>query len=188
MGIKKIVLAVAILLLPSMAFATGVTYSTSGSLTGAGFITFKDSHKHIPASNIPALNQELGTLKVNCEDPTCNTLPGATLTVTITQTLPGDGMGSTTATLHGSFTHTSGGLLVLLWSGPVSITAGGVTTVYNPGTSSGAVCTSGSCLVHLTADIVQTSEVPEPSTGLLLGLGTLGLMGLATVSRKLISP
>ena len=31
------------------------------------------------------------------------------------------------------------------------------------------------------------STVPEPSTELLLGLGTLGLMGLATVSRKLIS-
>lgn len=188
MGMKKMGLGVAILLLPGMAFATGVTYSTSGSLTGAGFITYQDSHKHIPAGDIPALNQELGTLKVHCEDPTCNTLPGATLTVTVSQTLPGDGMGTATATLHGSFTHTSGGLLVLLWSGPVSITAGGVTTVYNPGTSSGAVCTSGSCLVHLTADIVQTSSVPEPSTGSLLGLGTLGLIGLATVSRKLISP
>jgi len=29
--------------------------------------------------------------------------------------------------------------------------------------------------------------VPEPSAALLLGLGTLGLMGLATASRKLIS-
>lgn len=31
------------------------------------------------------------------------------------------------------------------------------------------------------------STVPEPSAELLLGLGTLGLMGLATASRKLIS-
>lgn len=184
---KKMVLVVAILLLPSLAFATGVTYSTSGSLTGASFMTYADSHKHIPASQIPALNQELGTLKVSCEEASCNTLPGATLTVTISQTLPGSGMGSTTATLHGAFTHTSGGLLVLLWSGPVSITAGGITTVYNPGTSSGAVCTSGSCTVHLTVDVVQTSAVSEPSTGLLLGLGTLGLMGLVIASRKLIS-
>lgn len=188
MGMKKMVLAVAIMLLPSMAFATGVTYSTSGTLTGASFMTYAGSHKSIPGNQIPALNQELGDLKVNCDNATCNTLPGATLTVTISQTLPGSGMGNTTATLHGSFTHTSGGLLVLLWSGPVSITAGGVTTVYNPGTSSGAVCTSGTCNVQLTVDIVQTSEVPEPSSRLLLGLGTLGLMGLATASRKLISP
>jgi hypothetical protein len=31
------------------------------------------------------------------------------------------------------------------------------------------------------------TTVPEPSSSLLLGLGTLGLMGLATASRKLIS-
>jgi hypothetical protein len=29
--------------------------------------------------------------------------------------------------------------------------------------------------------------VPEPNAQFLLGLGSLGLMGLATVSRKLIS-
>jgi len=77
-----------------------------------------------------------------------------------------------------------GGSLVLNWSGPVTISAGGFNTTYNPVTG-GVVCSSGTCNVLLKVDIIQT--VPEPAAELLLGLGTLGLMGLATVSGKMIS-
>ena len=186
MTAKKMALVVAMVLLPSLAFGSAVTYSTSGSVTGASFIVYQGvSSRHIPANQIPASNVSFGKLKITCAAASCTPAAGATLTVTISETLPGVGTGSTSAALTGTFTQTSGGTLTLVWSGPVSITAGGVTTIYTPVTTT-VNCVHGLCDEPLRVNISQTT-VPEPSTELLLGLGTLGLIGLATASRKLIS-
>jgi hypothetical protein len=186
MTAKKMVLVVAMALLPSLAFGSAVTYSTSGSVTGASFIVYQGvSNRHIPANHIPASNVSFGKLKITCAAASCTPAAGATLTVTISEKLPGVGMGSTSATLAGTFT-TSGGTLTLVWSGPVSITAGGVTTIYTPVTTT-VNCVRGICDEPLRVNISQTTTVPEPSAELLLGLGTLGLMGLAAASRKLNS-
>lgn len=184
--LKMGLVAATLLLLPCMAFATAVSYSTSGSVSGATFITYKGVTKNIPASKIPAVNAPFGTLHIHCKS-TCATAAGATLTVTITQTLPGPGNKTLTATLSGTFTKTSGGGLTLVWSGPAIIKAGGFATIYTPTTLAG-VCSHGNCTIHLKVAITQVAlPLPEPNAELLLGLGTLGLIGLTTLSRKMIS-
>jgi hypothetical protein len=184
---KKMTLTAAILLLlPCMAFAVPVQYSTSGTVSGATFITYKPA----PVTNVnvapppAAFNKPFGMLKIKCTTPTCPAT-GATLAVTISQTLPGIGTGNVSATLFGTFTNV-GGNLTLTWSGPVTINKGGYKTTYNPITS-GIVCSTGTCSVKLLVDITQIVSVPEPNAELLLGLGMLGLMGLVTVSSKMIS-
>lgn len=178
---KMTLIAAILLLLPCMAFAVPVKYTTSGSVAGASFITYAGVNPAVTVS--PGLNRPFGTLKVNCTAASCPAA-GATLSVTIHQTLPGVGTGSVSATITGTFTNTGGGNLTLVWSGPVTISAGNFNTTYNPVTG-GVVCSTGKCSVKLKVDIIQT--VPEPTAELLLGLGTLGLMGLATASRKMIS-
>jgi hypothetical protein len=81
------------------------------------------------------------------------------------------------------------GTVSIAWNGPVAITAGGYTTFYTP-ISTGGVCLGGSCTFALKVNINQVlgiAFVPEPRAELLLGLGSLVFMGLATFSRKMIS-
>lgn len=182
---KKLTLIAAILLLvPCMAFAVPVQYSTTGFLTGASFITYKGVTNRL-VNVVPSLNKPFGMLQIRCKAASCPAT-GATLSVTINQSLPGVGTGNTSATLSGTFTKTAGGTLTLVWSGPVTIKAGGYATTYNPITS-GVTCGKGTCNVKLLVDITQAKlPVPEPNAELLLGLGMLGLMGFVTVSSKMI--
>ena len=188
---KKIALVAAMmLLLPGMAFATLVKYSTSGSVTGASFITYNgvNNRKVLVFPPTPKLNRPFGTLKVRCKTPTCDSLPGASLSITITQSLPGAGTGTVSATLTATFTKKTGGGLALVWtSGPATIKAGGWATIYTPVNIS-KTCPKGTCNIQLLVNISQVKlPVPEPNAELLLGLGMLGLMGLATASSKMIS-
>lgn len=185
---KMVFVAAMLLLLPSIAFATAVTYSTSGSVS-VSFVTYKGlTNKHIPAPKIPDATAPFGTLKIKCKSSSCPAT-GATLTVTIHQTLPSPGgTGTVTATLSGVFSKKAGGTLMVTWtSPPVTINSGGVATTYTPLPAS-ITCSSGTCSLKLLVSITQKKLVtPEPTAQLLLGLGMLGLMGLATVSRKMIS-
>ena len=59
--------------------------------------------------------------------------------------------------------------------------------ITGPGITSSTTITSATFSFGTTSGMtVEGTPVPEPSAQLLLGLGTLGLMGLATASRKLI--
>ena len=188
---KRMALILAILLLlPSLAFAATVKYSTTGTVSGASFITYSVVN-NVTVPNPPAppafVQKAFGTLTIKCKT-TCNSMVGASLTITIHQTLPGAGSGTlTTASLVGVFTS-SGGTIGVDWNGPVTITTvvNGKTynTTYDP-VDLFNVCHSGTCVAHLKVDISQS--VPEPNAALLLRLGMLGLMGLVTVSRKMIS-
>jgi len=61
--------------------------------------------------------------------------------------------------------------------------------ITGPGITSSTTITSATFSFGTTpgVNVNGVPRVPEPSAALLLGLGTLGLMGLATASRKLIS-
>ena|SRR5215469_5611887 len=212
MAMKKNILAVLILplLLPSLSSATSVRYSTVGTITGTGFITYKQvTNKFV--HSMPAVMEPFGTLKIHCEHSSCLTT-GATVAVTISQSIPGSGIGTTSPVFTGTFTKSVGGAWTIVWSGAVTITAGGFATTYTPITSS-ITCgkrnwtvprsakrvsedeqgddeddlesRGGPCSVKLLVDITQNKDsVPEPSTGFLLELGTLGLIGFVTASRK----
>jgi hypothetical protein len=191
---KNLALMVATLLFVlSLSFAAKVKYSTTGSVSGASFITYTGvNNVTIPAPPAPPafVQKAFGTLNIKCTTSSCNSMVGASLTVTIHETLPGNGSGTvTTASLVGVFTS-SGGSIGIDWNGPVTITTsvGGMTyqTTYDP-VDLFKVCASGTCNVHLMVDVSQQSFVPEPDAALLLRLGMLGLMGLVIVTRKMIS-
>ena len=190
MTAKKIVLVVTMALLPCLAFGTSVTYSTSVSASGPGTSFIHSATGVHVTTSVPASGVQIGNLHVTCNASTTSTgscdFTGTTITVTVSQTLPGVGSGSTTATVTGTLVSDKGGTLTLMWNHPITITADSVTTVYTPITTTITVKGGSSGNVALLANI--TTAVPEPSTGQLLGLGTLALMALALASRKLISP
>jgi len=187
MTAKKMVLVLTTVLLPCLAFGTTVSYSTSVSASGPGTSFIHSASGVSETFPIPA-SGEIGRLHITCDPSTgsgnCN-MAGTTITVTITQTLPGGGSGSTTATVSGTLINGKGGTLTLTWNHPITITAGGVTTVYTPITTTITYKGGSSGNLKLLANV--TTSVPEPSSGLLLGFGTFGLMGLALASRKMIS-
>lgn len=188
MTAKKILVVATMLLLPCLAFGTTVTYSTSVAASGSG-TSFIPSANGVSHTHSIPVTLEIAKLHITCNSSTTSTgscgFTGTTVTVTLSQTLPGMGSGSTTATLNGTLVSGTGGTLTLTWNHPITISAGGVTTVYTPITTSITVQGGSAGNIELRANI--TTSVPEPSTGLLLGWGTLALIGFAITSRKLIS-
>lgn len=135
MATKKIILAALVLplLLPSLSPATSVRYSTVGSITGASFITYKDvTNKFV--HSMPAVMEPFGMLKIHCKDSSC-LASGATLSVTISQSLPGSGAVDTSPVFFGTFTKSADGAWTLVWNGAVTIKEGGFATTYTPITS-----------------------------------------------------
>ena len=196
-----LVLALLVLLCSSVAFASQVKYSTCFGTTAtpclatgtvsAGTLTAKYSHTTTVTVNDPialnGLNRNFGTLIITCSG-SCPSTATVSFSVTISQTMPGTGHATVTATLTGTFVI-SNNTVAVTWSGPVVIHAGGFTTFYNP-IDAGKTCTTLPCNLPLKVDISQlpgTVFLPEPSAELLLGLGSLSLMVLATLSRKMIS-
>jgi hypothetical protein len=195
-----LVLVLLVLLSCSVALASPVKYSTCYGTTASpcaasgtfsvGTLTAK--YTDSPTVTVPdpialhGLNRNFGSLAIKCS-PSCPSTATASFSVTISQILPGTGSAKVTATLSGTFVITNGTVSVE-WSGPVAIHAGGFTTIYNP-LDTGKTC-HAPCTIALKVDITQvagTVFLPEPSAELLLGLGSLSLMVLATLSRKMIS-
>ena len=69
------------------------------------------------------------------------------------------------------------------------LNGGAMFMIIGSGITAGTTITSATFSFGTTSgmNVTGTPSVPEPSTQLLLGLGTLGLMALATATRKLIS-
>jgi hypothetical protein len=184
---KRLVLLAALaLLLPTAALAGNVTFTTSTPHPGYGFtggmpLAFSGATVTVNASSpgaiaIAGLFSVTGTCTVS--NAACT--GGETFTFKLTQTLPAPGGDRTfTAKITGYVTYNStAGLYVITFGGPQSI--GGVQYTVLPVILSPSQ--SGT-----TADLKIFVLTPEPNAQLLLGLGSIGLMGLALVSRKIIN-
>lgn len=183
-------LAFLMALLPSVAFAASVTYSTSPTqtVTAGSFTATYHAQGSTTVNANPVTTGGFGSLSVSCPT-TCTTSGSTSFTVTISQTVPAPGGSTTvTASLSGTFVMNNG-TVSISWNSPVAIHAAGTTVIYTP-LAGGGACTAPSCSFPLTVGVTYfqgTVFVPEPSAELLLGLGSLGLVGLATLSRKMIS-
>jgi hypothetical protein len=172
MMIKRAVLLAALLLLPSLALAAPVTYTTMLSfVSGPVPMTFAGASG---SSTITPFLGPLGTFGFSCSGPCTGT---DTFTITINQTLPGIGTGHLTATLSGIVAFNSSGTGTLVFGPATTITAGGQTTIYTG--------VNASSTINL-APLFAVITVPEPTAELLLALGSIGLFGLAVVSRTKI--
>jgi hypothetical protein len=186
---KKIFLFATIaaaLLVPQLALAGTVTYTTSGTFSSSGTsssgkmpVTFIGTSQTVTT---PDLNALLGSFSVGtfgtCHNAICTKTDK--LTLTIVQTAPSGGSGTLKATVSGLviFNQTAG---TVTWSfDPLHTTVviNGVTYAGLPGTTA---------LSNDVRAIIVGPGVPEPQAGLLLGLGSVGLMGLAFASRKMIN-
>jgi len=176
---KGILLAAFVFLLSAFAsagtvsFTTSGTFSSSGTNVSSGGITF--SGTIACAAGCSAPNQvSLGTFTGT---GSINNTTSDTFTLTITQTSP-SGSGTLVATITGHVTLKKSNAHVHFGSSNQEITLAGVTyTILTP---------DFTINWHDGADIAAQINIPEPSASLLLGLASLGLLGLATGSRKRI--
>ena len=176
--IRKMFLLAALAFLPCLATATTVTYTTSGSFSGGtlpiSFIGAADSVSANPSGTLG----DMGTFVVGACAATCS--GPTTFTLTITQSSPTPGSAPITATITGKVVHTSAKSLRIDFGSGASVTIGGVT--YVPLWPSG----SQGLKFGQNTTVQLVIAAPEPTSALLLGLGALGLMGLAFVSRDKI--
>src|SRR5438132_2285322 len=137
---KKVLLLAAAFLVPQLAFAGNVSYSTSGAFSSSLTATSSSMPvTFIPSGpqTIPAGPGLLGSFAIGTF-PNCTTKPNCTvtdtLTITITQTAPTGGVGALTATVTGLVAFSSKtGVVTLSFTG-ATVTIGGVTYVRLPGT------------------------------------------------------
>lgn len=186
---RLLLLAAVAFLVPQFALAGSVTYSTTGAFSSTG--TGSSGNMSVTFTGVgsttittPDPTAPLGTFAIGtmtCLKIVCTYTDN--LTITITQTAPSGGTGSLTAMVNGTlFVTFTPKTATITWAfdAPGYTDIGGVVYVGNNGTSTGA---SGA----VTATVGGPLFVTEPNARLLLGLGTLGVMGLALVSRKMIN-
>lgn len=168
-------------LVPQLAVAGSVTYTTSGQFSSSGSatssilpVTFNSTSQTIATPDAAALfgTFTLGKFAKCKKGKFCTTSDD--LTLKISQS--GGGNGNLTASVTGVVAfNSSTGALTWVFS-TASVTINGVTYVGYPGNSALGL--------QILGLVSGTPGVPEPNAQLLLGLGTMGLMGLASLSRK----
>jgi len=175
-----LLLAAVTLLVPSLAVAGTVTYTTTGTFLSSGTnisatipVTFQGTTQTITT---PKLDAVFGSFTAGsfgkCKSKGfCTTTDKFTLTIT-----QGPGKGNLDATVTGLVAfNSSSGQITWVFS-TVSVNINGVTYVGYPGNTAAGPTVYGAV----------SGTVPEPNAQLLLGLGSVGLMGLAFASRKMI--
>jgi hypothetical protein len=177
---RTVLLAAFAALLPCLAMAKGVSYTTSGTFSNPNLpITFVGtSVKNFVGGDMSFGHFEMsfghfdmaGCFKRRCKE---------TFTLQITETSPV----SATEDLVGEvFFGRHHSHLTIIFN-TASVTIG--STVYN--ISPVDRINLGNLGTKTLNGSVAPSIVPEPSAEFLLGMGAIGLMGLATVSRKMIN-
>ena len=176
-------LALAFLLCSVAAFATTVTYSTSGvfgnsgtntSTAGGATLTFGGiTNDTVDATTFSSL----GTITVS------GTSPGTfsdTFALTITQSVPSVGSGSSSSTVAGMITGTSSGIELVFAPPDVTIGSGDGTITYRflNGSYGLAPPNSNGGVTSLQVAIVA---MPEPAS---LGLIGVSLLGLGILVRR----
>jgi hypothetical protein len=182
---KLLMLAAATFLLSSLALAVTVDYSTTGvfSSTGTGSsgtlpVTFTGVSSTSVTTTDPTAS--LGSFTITtpkkCMTSVCQYTD--TLTITITQTAPNSGTGTLKATVTGTFVvKIDEGVVTWSFTGLGFTDIDGILYIGEDSNSSNG--STGSVTGEITT-------APEPNAKLLLGLGSFAMMGLATISRKMI--
>jgi len=175
---RRIVLLVAFaVLVPCFAMAGGIGFSTAGTFSNPSLfpITFAPTS----ASSFVGGNIAFGMFDVSaCPAAKCSGTE--TFTLTITQTSPSAGTADLVGTISGEVLSDGFTLLKLTFTS-ATMTIG--TTIYNIP----FIHSINFFVTTLNGTVGPNNSLPEPSAQLLLGIGVLGLMGLVTVSRKMIS-
>jgi hypothetical protein len=167
---RMVLLAATVLLLPCLAMASTVTFSTTGTFSNPSL--FPISFTGVTNQSTPGGFVSFGTFSVGTCAGTC--AGHETFTLTINQTAPKVGSGNIDVTLNGSVVGSSSHIKLTFKTATVLV---GGTTYSIPFHES---ITFGSNATTLNGNVVAS----EPNAQLLLGLGTLGLVGLTLVSRK----
>lgn len=173
---KLTLLAVFVTLLPCLALAGGVSFTTTGSFSNPNL--FPITFTGVTYTNIDGGNLSFGTFSLGTCMKHEKCKGTETFTLHIDQTAPTPGSGELEATLFGHVKMTGRSMLTITFT-KATITIGSI--VYNIPAFTQTINGMG------TTTLNGSVQVPEPAAGLMLGLGVLGLMGFSTVSRKLIS-
>jgi hypothetical protein len=173
--IRRVVLLVAFAaLLPCLAMAGGVSYTTSGTFSNPNLLPITFIGTSI--TNFAGGDLSFGHFDVvGCSRRRCR--GKETFTLQITEISPV----STTADLKGEifgWVNKKGHSHLTIIFKTATVTIG--STVYN-------ISLNRINLGIKTLNGSVTPSVPEPSAEFLLGMGALGLMGLVTLSRKMIN-
>jgi hypothetical protein len=176
---KRMVLAVAFaVLVPCLAMAGGVSFTTSGSFSNPTLfpITFTGT----TVTNFSgSSNLSFGSFGVG-KCPMASCTGSETFTLTIAQTSPVPGTATLSGTISGTVLKGGNNNLVLSFTSATVTIGSTMYSIMFPHSLNFGTTT-------LNGKIGPGASVPEPSAELLLGMGALGLMGLVTVSRKRIS-
>jgi len=175
---KRAVLLIAFaVLIPSLAMAGGVSFSTAGTFSNPSLfpITFTPNS----ATDFVGGNIAFGMFNVSA-CPVAECKGSETFTLKITETSPVSGTADLVGTISG----------MVLKSGFTDLTISFTTATVTIGSNVYNIPFMHSInfsFTTLNGAVSVPGEMPEPSAAFLLGMGALGLMGLATVSRKMIS-
>jgi hypothetical protein len=166
-------LAVALLFCGVSAFATTVTYSTAAVLSGPDAVggvlkngTASITYTGTPSTSVSApTNINIGTVT---SAGGSGTFAGDMIALTITQSAPSGGTGTSSSTIDGTITSTSNG--VDLTFAPTTFTIGTITYVLQSNYFLVSPNTNGG-VTSLQASVTA----PEPASIGLLGASLLGL-------------
>ena len=191
---KKILsIAALAMLLPTMALAGNVSFTTTGSFSGplpAGTLTFTG----VTVTNqsaFPLLLTSFGVIDVakqcTASNSVCKGTAQENFTLTIHQTVPSAGSGNLTATITGvvAYNPILGLYNIVFTQATTSIN--GVQYIVAAGNFFCSNPSKPSCQIDLPGIVINAIGAPEPTSELMLGLGALGLLGFATFSRKIYS-
>jgi hypothetical protein len=188
---KVVLLAAFAFLLPSLAMAGSVSFSTTGTFgngtstsgvfTGLSWVNA--SYTHLDAGPPVGTNVTFGAFHFTHCSGTCT--GSDTFTLHIDQTFPNSGGGDLDALISGTVTASKGKLTFTF--SKFTVTIGTVTYTVPAGTQFIAISHPGQTFALTTVTGNVFNPVGEPNARLLLGLGTVALMGLTLVSRKMLT-
>jgi len=177
---KIVLLAAFALLIPGLAMAGNISFSTTGTFSSSGTSTsslFPMTFTPTSVTNFVGGDLSFGLFTVTpCAAATCS--GSETFDLKISQTSPSGGTADLVGTISGMVRHNGFTDLTISFTSNTMMIGGILYKIpfmhsinFSFTTLNGAVGPTG---------------VPEPSAKFLLGMGALGLMGLTTVSRKMI--
>ena len=174
---RIVLLAAFALLVPCLAMANTVSFSTSDTFSNPGLfpITFMGNS----LTNFVGGDIAFGMFDVTaCPVAKCSGTE--TFTLAITETSPVSATMDLVGTITGTVLHNGHTSLTITFS-PASVMIG--STLYSFPVPTHSINFS---FTTLNGNVSFPTATPEPTAGFLLRMGALGLMGLATVSRKMI--